>query len=104
MAPHEGEEDPAVYKSSSNKAKASSSSEMENEGGSDEEDDTDGPLLTSQPGFNRLLLVLRDEGVLRFVKYVSATARGSRWDIYGEWQVGAVEEEQDGDGDEEEDD
>ena len=56
-------------------------------------EDDDGTLLTVQPGFNRLLLVLRDEGVMRFVKYVSAAAQGSRWDICGEYEVGAVQEE-----------
>ena len=56
----------------------------------DEEDD-DATLLTVQPGFNHLLLVLRDEGVMRFVKYVSAAAEGSRWDVCGEYEVGIVE-------------
>ena len=49
--------------------------------------------MTVQPGFNRLLLVLRDEKVLRFVKYVSAAAEGSRWDVCGEYEIGMVEEE-----------
>ena len=40
------------------------------------------------------MLVLRDEGVMRFVKYVSAAAEGSRYDVCGEWQVGQVEEEE----------
>ncbi|KAH9049740.1 nuclear protein [Lactarius hengduanensis] len=57
---------------------------------SDDEDE-DATLLTSQPGFNRLLLVLRDEGVMRFVKYVSAAAEGSRWDVCGEYEVGMIE-------------
>ena len=57
---------------------------------SDEEDD-DATLLTVQPGFNHLLLVLRDEGVMRFVKYVSAAAEGSRWDVCGEYEVGMIE-------------
>ena len=69
------------------------------EGSDDEEEEAeeedDGTLLTVQPGFNRLLLVLRDEGVMRFVKYVSAAAQGSRWDICGEYEVGAVQEEDD---------
>ncbi|KAG8973446.1 hypothetical protein FRB90_009933, partial [Tulasnella sp. 427] len=73
MAPHEGEEDPAVYRSGSS-----------GKNGADDEEE-DGTLLVSQPGFNRLLLVLRDAGVLSFVKYVSAEANGSRWDICGEW-------------------
>jgi hypothetical protein len=56
------------------------------------ESDDSGPLLTVQPGFNRLLLVLRDERVMHFVKYLSAAAPGSRWDVYGEWEVGMVKE------------
>ncbi|KAF9534634.1 Oxoglutarate and iron-dependent oxygenase degradation C-term-domain-containing protein [Crepidotus variabilis] len=61
----------------------------------EEEDST---LLTVQPGYNRLLLVLRDERVMRFVKYVSAAAEGSRWDICGEYEVGMLEQEDDSDG------
>jgi len=59
----------------------------------DEDDEAESTLLAAQPGFNKLLLVLRDEGVMRFVKYVSAAAPGSRWDICGEYEVGMVEEE-----------
>jgi hypothetical protein len=58
-------------------------------------DDDDGPLITLFPGFNKFLLVLRDPGVMRFVKYVSNAAEGSRWDISGEWDVGQLEEEVD---------
>ncbi|KAM0749535.1 hypothetical protein T439DRAFT_315803 [Meredithblackwellia eburnea MCA 4105] len=54
----------------------------------------DGPLLAIEPGWNTLTLVLRDPGVLKFVKYVSARAPGSRWDIGGEWEVSQVEEEE----------
>jgi len=61
-------------------------------GDAEDEDEDDGStLLTVQPGFNRILLVLRDPGVLHFVKYVSAMAPGSRWDVCGEWEVGQVE-------------
>jgi hypothetical protein len=60
---------------------------------SDGDDQDDGALLTVQPGFNRLLLVLRDERVMRFVKYLSASAPGCRWDVYGEWEVGIVEDD-----------
>ena len=84
MAPHEEEDDPAVYRAGSKKSKESSpSARTANEGGrasrspsakapsepmeadaSDQsDDDDDGTLLTVQPGFNRLLLVLR-EGVV----------------------------------------
>ena len=111
MAPHEEEDDPAVYRSGSRKKSkdpspgaqppngahssrspsAKSAAEVEVSDGSDDEDD--GTLLTVQPGFNRLLLVLRDERVMRFVKYVSAAAEGSRWDVCGEYEIGMVAEE-----------
>ena len=106
MAPHEEEDDPAVYRSGSSKKKNGANgtngtnghAEHEDEAMHDEEEDEDedeedGTLLTVQPGFNRLLLVLRDEGVMRFVKYVSAAAEGSRWDICGEFEIGMVQEE-----------
>jgi prolyl 3-hydroxylase /prolyl 3,4-dihydroxylase len=137
MAPHEGEDDPAIYRSgvhrtdasiaggqpvgpngstdghdetskppgdkptSDHNAKSGNSEKHEDETMSidsdsgNEEDEDDGTLLTVQPGFNKLLMVLRDEGVLKFVKYVSAAAHGSRWDICGEFEVGAVEEDSD---------
>ncbi|TFK93580.1 hypothetical protein K466DRAFT_572388 [Polyporus arcularius HHB13444] len=107
MAPHEEEDDPAVYRSGSSKKKAANGTngnganghagqddEMHDEDEDEEdEDEDDGTLLTVQPGFNRLLLVLRDEGVMHFVKYVSAAAEGSRWDICGEFEIGMVQEE-----------
>ncbi|WWC57664.1 uncharacterized protein I303_100197 [Kwoniella dejecticola CBS 10117] len=56
-------------------------------------DDDDGPLLTQPVSFNKLLLVLRDPGVMKFTKYLSARAEGSRWDVSGEWEIGVMEEE-----------
>lgn len=132
MAPHEGEEDPAVYRSGPSKSQTTpkdpslngkdsnvnGASSTENDGASSTEnataegedddmgsngfisdtgsvidDDADGTLLTVQPGFNRLLLVLRDEGVMRFVKYVSASAPGSRWDVRCEYEVYMAQED-----------
>lgn len=61
--------------------------EMDQDTEGSENDDGD-TLLTVQPAFNRLLLVLRDERVMRFVKYLSASAQGSRWDVFGEWEIG----------------
>jgi hypothetical protein len=58
-------------------------------------DDDDSTLLTVHPGFNRLLLVLRDEKVMRFVKYISASAEGSRWDVCAEYEVGALQPDDD---------
>ncbi|KAH9844166.1 nuclear protein [Rhodofomes roseus] len=120
MAPHDEEDDPAVYRSGSKKKKANGTANGESTSNghgasngngngngnghtdpeamdedSDDDEDDSGTLLTVQPGFNRLLLVLRDEGVMRFVKYVSAAAQGSRWDICGEFEIGMVQEEED---------
>jgi len=106
MAAREEDDDPAVYGSGTrqkNKDEAQMKSSnghtngLEPDEDEDEEDDDGSALLTVQPGFNRLLLVLRDPGVLRFVKYVSAMAPGSRWDISGEWEVGQVELDSDDD-------
>lgn len=138
MAPHDEEDDPAVYRSGSSKKKGkeaqngsatapSTSKATEPNGGvrlsnsvsamddqqdeqppdspsdpgaeaegevpmQEDEDEDESTLLTAQPGFNKLLMVLRDERVMRFVKYLSAAAPGSRWDICGEYEVGMVEE------------
>jgi prolyl 3-hydroxylase /prolyl 3,4-dihydroxylase len=115
MAPHDEEDDPAVYRSGSHKkdskvnngskqmpngtqnnepSNGASDSQMDDiENGGEHEED--GMLLTVQPGYNRLLLVLRDEGVMRFVKYVSAAAESSRWDVCGEYEIGMVQEDGD---------
>jgi hypothetical protein len=45
-------------------------------------------------GANELSLVLRDEGVMRFIKYVSAKAPGSRWDVAFEYDLPEEEEEE----------
>lgn len=61
------DDDPAIYKAS------------------DPSDDS--VLYTSQCKWNTLCLMLRDPSVLKFVKYVSIDAKGSRWDISGQWNV-----------------
>jgi prolyl 3-hydroxylase /prolyl 3,4-dihydroxylase len=83
----------------------------------DPEDDTE--LLSVQAGFNRLNIVLRDTEVMKFVKYVSYRAPGSRWDISMEHQIdqkyfdemesgegsgGSDEEEEESDDEEDEED
>lgn len=75
--------DPAIYRSA----------------GADEDD---GILFSTQAGWNRLSIVLRDSGTLKFVKYVSAAAKGDRWDITGD--IGVEFEDGDDDDDEEEND
>ncbi|KAI8333526.1 Oxoglutarate and iron-dependent oxygenase degradation C-term-domain-containing protein [Chlamydoabsidia padenii] len=49
--------------------------------------DQDGALLTLPCSGNELSIVLRDEGVMQFVKYVSAGAMGSRWDMALEFET-----------------
>ncbi|KAI8076749.1 Oxoglutarate and iron-dependent oxygenase degradation C-term-domain-containing protein [Halteromyces radiatus] len=72
MAPHDEEEDAAVYKAA----------------------DEEGALLTMPAGENELALVLRDEGVMRFIKYVSARAPGSRWDVAFEYDLPEEQDEE----------
>lgn len=78
--PKKSKQDPAIYKAS----------------GDDEED---GVLFSMPAGWNRLGVVLRDKGTMRFVKYVSRMAKGDRWDLVGEFEIlddGSDEEESEG--------
>jgi hypothetical protein len=77
LGPKKKKADPAIYRASG--------------------DDDDGILFSTQAGWNRLSIVLRDNGTLKFVKYVSANAKGDRWDITGE--IGVEFEEDDDDDD-----
>lgn len=52
----------------------------------DDEEEEDTSLLSVTPGFNVLSLVLRDDKVMRFIKYVSANAPSSRWDVAYEYE------------------
>ena len=67
---------------------------------SDEEVEDDNVLLFSLPGFNKLMLALRDQGVLRYMGYLSAAAQGSRWDVSAQYEVGMFAE---GDSEDDED-
>ncbi|CAK7910021.1 prolyl 3,4-dihydroxylase Tpa1p [[Candida] anglica] len=64
--------------------------------------DDDSVLYTSQCKWNSLCLMLRDPSVLKFVKYVSINAKGSRWDISAQWNVKDAEDDDDEDEDEDE--
>lgn len=57
----------------------------------------DNVLFASPPAWNKLSIVLRDSGVLKFVKYVSRSAPGDRWDVVGVFGVEAGEDEEDED-------
>ncbi|KAM0322868.1 hypothetical protein ACHAQA_009209 [Verticillium albo-atrum] len=54
--------------------------------------DEDNILFFQAAAWNKMTLVLRDSGALRFIKYVSQSAPGDRWDVSGSFDV----EEQDG--------
>lgn len=60
----EGEDDDAVYKKN---------------------DEDDGVLLNEVPEFNKLVIIKRSKMDLDFVKYLSASCNGSRWDIQGSY-------------------
>ncbi|OPB46902.1 Fe(II)/2-oxoglutarate-dependent diohypothetical proteingenase [Trichoderma guizhouense] len=74
-------EDAAVYKSSG---------------------DDDNILFFQAAAWNKMTLVLRDSGALKFVKYVSKKANGDRWDISGVFEVEEREEDEEDEDDEEE--
>ena len=59
----------------------------------DSTDGDDGVLVNTNTAWNKLTLVLRDTGVLKFVKYVSRAAWGGRWDVVSEWRVKSEENE-----------
>jgi prolyl 3-hydroxylase /prolyl 3,4-dihydroxylase len=74
LAPSGDEEaDPAVYKAS---------------------EGDEGVLVSTDAGWNIFTLVLRDTGVLKFVKYVSRAAWGGRWDVTSEWRVKDTNDEE----------
>ena len=77
--PKKSKQDPAIYL-----------------GGGEDEDD--GVLFSMPAGWNRLGIVLRDKGTMRFVKYVSRMAKGDRWDLTGEFAI--LDEESDEEEDE----
>ena len=70
-AADDADEDAAIYKSAT---------------------DDDGILFFQGAAWNCLSIVLRDNGVLKFVKYVSRKAKGDRWDVTGTYEVADEEE------------
>lgn len=57
-----------------------------------EEDDTQ--LMSIQAGNNVLNIVMRDTGVMRFIKYVSSRAPSSRWDVSMEYELASDDEDE----------
>ena len=66
--PKKSKQDPAIYQASG-------------------EDEDDSVLFSMPAGWNRLGIVMRDKGTMRFVKYVSQMAKGDRWDLVGEFDI-----------------
>ncbi|QSZ34519.1 hypothetical protein DSL72_006113 [Monilinia vaccinii-corymbosi] len=62
------------------------------------EEEDDGVLFTMPASWNKMSIVLRDSGVLKFVKYVSKNAKGDRWDISGAFGVKGGEDDEDDEG------
>ncbi|KXJ95498.1 Oxoglutarate and iron-dependent oxygenase degradation C-term-domain-containing protein [Microdochium bolleyi] len=79
----EGDDDAAIYKSS---------------------DDSDNILFFQAASWNKMTIVLRDSGILKFVKYVSRKAPGDRWDVAGTFEVEEQDEDDDEDDEDESDD
>lgn len=73
----EADEDAAIYKASG---------------------DDDNILFAQAAAWNKLTIVLRDSGTLKFVKYVSRKAQGDRWDISALFDVEEQEEDEEGNG------
>ncbi|TVY81139.1 Prolyl 3,4-dihydroxylase ofd1 [Lachnellula suecica] len=61
----------------------------------DAEDDN--ILFTMPASWNKMSVVLRDSGVLKFVKYVSKNAKGDRWDVSGAFGVKELDDDDDDD-------
>jgi prolyl 3-hydroxylase /prolyl 3,4-dihydroxylase len=65
-------------------------------------EDDESELMSIQAGNNVLNIVMRDTGVMRFIKYVSARAPSSRWDVSMEYELEALSEEEEEEEEEEE--
>ena len=57
--------------------------------------DDDSILFFQGASWNTLSIVLRDNGVLKFVKYVSKKAKGDRWDVNVTYEVADDDEDED---------
>ncbi len=75
--------------------------DRERNGDEEGEDDDDDKLLSVSPRNNVLNLVMRDSDALRFIKYVSASAPGSRYDICAEYEIEQIEDDDEDDESEE---
>jgi prolyl 3-hydroxylase /prolyl 3,4-dihydroxylase len=63
--------------------------------------DDDNILFFQAAAWNKMTIVLRDSGTLRFVKYINRKAPGDRWDVSATFEIEAEEGDDDNDDDEE---
>ena len=63
-----------------------------------------GIVIVVRQAINTLNLVMRDEGTMKFVKYVSHAAPSSRWDVAAVYEVDQDDTDSDDDGDDDDDD
>ncbi|KAK4660405.1 putative component of NuA3 histone acetyltransferase complex [Podospora pseudocomata] len=56
-------------------------------------DEDDNILFFQAASWNKMSIVLRDSGTLRFVKYVSQSAKGDRWDVSAMFEIEEQDEE-----------
>lgn len=88
-----------VYQSTSTTTTTTTNATTAEKKGRDEET----TLLSVSACNNSLSLVLRDEGIMKFIKYVSANAPSSRWDVSMEYAVRSEEEDDEEEDNEDED-
>ena len=68
----------------------------------DNDDEDGGIVLSVSPTFNTLSLALRDDGTMRFIKYVSSVAPSNRYDISTSFCVDYSDDEEEEDDEKEE--
>jgi prolyl 3-hydroxylase /prolyl 3,4-dihydroxylase len=68
----------------------------------DNDDEDGGIVLSVSPRFNTLSLALRDDGTMRFIKYVSSVAPSNRYDISTSFCVDYSDDEEEEDDEKEE--
>ncbi|KAK4187981.1 putative PKHD-type hydroxylase [Podospora australis] len=60
-------------------------------------DEDDNILFFQAASWNKMSIVLRDSGTLRFVKYVSKSAKGDRWDVSAMFDIQEQDEDPEAD-------
>ena len=77
---------------------ANEAAEVYDDSTANDPNDDGGILLSVSPSFNTLSVALRDEGTMRFIKYVSKNAPSGRWDVATSFGVNYDEGDSDDDG------